>query len=91
MIGVDSRGLTQLAPPNVFQEFGPAWSPDSSTIAFHSNLDGQSSKIYVVSRAGGKPTVVTTAASDAFNPAWAPDGQEIVYQLQQGGAAADLY
>jgi Tol biopolymer transport system component len=90
-----SSRKSEVLTPGDFNELLPAWSPDSSTIAFvtrrgqdfdrHNNYD-----VYLIeAREGAKPRQLTTHEGpdcDPYwesRPAWSPDGKFIAYL--QGG------
>jgi Tol biopolymer transport system component len=56
----------------------PAWSPDGSSIAFHSLRDGNYD-IYVMDADGSNEIRLTTDGSADLNPVWSPDGLRIAF------------
>ena len=58
----------------------PAWSPDSTQIAYARDND-----IYVVPAAGGAPVQLTTNPSTDLHPSWSPDGTQIVFLSNRSG------
>ena len=57
---------------------GPAWSPDSKTLAFISSRDGNS-QVYVLSMEGGESHAVTHLSGGADLVKWSPDGTTIAF------------
>ena len=53
----------------------PAWSPDSSQIAFFGNLLNQPTGVWVINADGSNPVHVSSGAT----PAWSPDGNRIAF------------
>ena len=74
-------GGRQLAPRRLTSskgpESGPAWSPDSTRIAFAAKRDDDEvNQIYVLDVVrGGEAQRVTAAPTAASVPRWSPDGQ----------------
>ncbi len=56
----------------------PAWSPDSKSIAFVSNRDGNL-EIYVMRADGNKPRRLTFNEGLDRDPVWSPDGKRIAF------------
>jgi len=77
---VDGSERQQLTFPPM-RVFAPQWSPDGTQIAFHASAHlGSHSKIYLVSRTGGVPVLVTPESADRqTNPSWASDGSSILF------------
>jgi dipeptidyl aminopeptidase/acylaminoacyl peptidase len=85
---VATRKAEILTPGN-YDEALPAWSPDSSQIAFVSKRSGDPDRnnengLYVIAaRPGSTPRLLTTFHGDAGDggwmtaPSWRPDGREI--------------
>ena len=72
------RQLTQAAMPLDDARFGPAWSPDSTTIAYISNKsDYWHDDVWVVDVASGKARQLSRSMMAASGPAWSPDGKTI--------------
>jgi uncharacterized repeat protein (TIGR02543 family) len=68
-----------------FEDVSPAWSPDSSLVAFSSYRSGNS-EIWVVN--ADDPTDVRQVTDDpAFDgfPGWSPDGTEILFTSSRSG------
>lgn len=80
--------------------FDPAWSPDSTQIAFASDDTiekgekvGHTMGIYIVNRDGGGLRKVIDAGdrpAAAFNPTWSPHGNALIYNKGVGGVR-DLF
>ena len=56
----------------------PAWSPDSRSVAFQSNRNGEP-QIYVIDTRGGEARQLTKMPQGANGPIWSPDGRHIAY------------
>ena len=59
-------------------DWGPAWSPDGTRIAFVSERDGNW-QIYVMDADGGSQTRLTNNDVEDGTPAWSPDGTRIAF------------
>jgi len=58
----------------------PAWSPDSTKIAFYGNLDGRPTAIWVMNADGSdQKLLIKNQQQNAF-PTWSPDGKKIVFK-----------
>ncbi|MEO7367020.1 MAG: hypothetical protein ABIZ36_03625, partial [Gemmatimonadaceae bacterium] len=75
----------------------PAWSPDGKWIAFVSgnsfyfrNYNIASSRIWLVSAAGGTPKALTSFDGINTSPTWAPDSRRILMVSSLGGVR-DVY
>jgi TolB protein len=76
-IGGDAIQLTN----EVSNEYGAAWSPDGSTIAYYWAWEAD---LYVVPAAGGKAQPFATSPGSDSEPAWAPDGSAIAFTSNRG-------
>src|SRR4029079_8683802 len=93
LFDVATRKSEAMTSGTTYQEASPAWSPDSTQIAFVSkrgqgDLDrSDNTDVWVVeANAGAQPRQVTTSPnSDAGPLSWRPDGEQIAY-----GAGEDL-
>ncbi len=65
-------------------DYSPAWSPDSTRIAFRSSHDGPAD-IYVINIYGTSLTNLTEDPADDWAPAWSPDGTLIAFQSNRDG------
>jgi Tol biopolymer transport system component len=74
---------------NPVHDGSPAWSPDSSQIAFYSNRDGNA-EIYVMNADGSAQRRLTDHPADDGYPAWSPDGEQIAFDSDRGGTF-DIY
>ena len=85
---LSKRPLT--SPSGQELDYGPAFSPDGSTVAFvRSIVAGMVSDLYVIPTAGGEPKRVTFDHRTIFGqPSWTPDGRELVYTSDLGGLSS---
>jgi len=65
----------------------PGWSPDSTHIAFASNIHGFFD-IGIYELATGRVAWMTKGEGDKERPAWSPDGQRLAYIISQGPVTA---
>jgi TolB protein len=63
----------------------PSWSPDASTIAFHSMRHGQA-EIYLAAADGSQLRRLTDTPTNEFCPRFSPDGRRIALQHREGEA-----
>ena len=82
-VSQNGSGQTQLTNGGS-TDSGPAWSPDGTKIAFHSNRDGNL-EIYKMNADGTGVTRVTNNAAADFNPTWSPDGTKIAFISNRTG------
>ncbi len=75
--GSNQTNLTRSSTASVSES--PAWSPDSSRIAFASNRGELSFQIYTVNADGSDSMRLTTSQAQDRHPAWSPDGQQIAF------------
>jgi hypothetical protein len=92
---VDDTGHTESSPITMnpdgsdyrFVSYGdqlPAWSPDSSKIAFVTVRDGNG-EIYVMNPDGTGQTRLTNNPAHDVSPAWSPDGTKIAFVSGRDG------
>ena len=67
----------------------PAWSGDSSQIAFESNRTG-TEDVYVVDQKGNGLRRITPLGSNEFHPSWASLGRQIVF-VSDRTKATEIY
>ncbi len=83
VMNADGSGATNLSD-NSADDFGPAWSPDGSKIAFTSNRNG-GYDIYVMSADGSGVVRLTDDPAYDRSPAWSPDGTKIAFISDSDG------
>ena len=92
-VGVDLRELWLVQPDGKrnhalttmgVSSYSPAWSPNSTRVAFATNVESTQFDIYTIGVNGTGLQRVTVNAEDTFEPAWSPDGKTIAYS--EGGA-----
>src|SRR6185503_133237 len=99
MGNADGSGLVRLTTsvqkgsdgqgPIFSLDFGTAWSPDGSKIAFGSNRDGADTELYVMNADGSDPLKLTDDTLDDTMPTWSPDSQRIAF-VKSNGAGIHL-
>jgi dipeptidyl aminopeptidase/acylaminoacyl peptidase len=61
-------------------EGDPAWSPDSTRLAFTAKREGDDlSQVYVLPIEGGEARRVSNASGGAATPVWSPDGRALLF------------
>jgi Tol biopolymer transport system component len=78
--GTEPRNLTQDPGFDAF----PAWSPDGTQIAFHSDRDGDYD-IYLINTDGTGLVQLTDTAGTDGSPTWAPNGQRLAFSSDRSG------
>ena len=75
----DSNGKA-LALDSARNQFGPAYSPDGSRIAFFTNLKGvENESISVADVNGAEATLLVRDSRINIFPRWSPDGTRVIY------------
>ena len=88
LLSLDDLTTRVLTSPSGQElDFGPAFSPDGSRVAFvRSILAGMVSDLYVVPVTGGEPKRVTfDHRTISGQPSWTADGRELVYSSDLAG------
>jgi len=83
------EGIVPFEDPGLALGEFPAWSPDSTKIAFHSNRDGNM-EIYVVNEDRSHLNRLTANNAHDMFPCWSPDGKKIAFQSNRDGNL-DIY
>ena len=53
------------------------WSPDGNQIAFSGGFPGKPWQVFLISKDGGSPQVLTSAAAQETDPSWSADGNTL--------------
>jgi Tol biopolymer transport system component/DNA-binding winged helix-turn-helix (wHTH) protein len=94
LLSLDDLSTRRLTSPSgQYMDYGPAFSPDGSSVAFvRSIVAGMVTDLYVVSVFGGEPRRVTFDHRAIFGPpSWTPDGRELVYASDLAGRPRNLF
>jgi Tol biopolymer transport system component len=79
-----TRPLT--SPPFGTGDWGPAFSPDGSTVAFaRTAAPGSLGDLFVIPAKGGETRQITFDNSRMYGLTWTQDGREIVFSSNRGG------
>lgn len=78
-VNADGSNLTQLTFTTTISNFGVAWSPDGSQIAFVRFTGAQNFEIFTMNADGSGETNITNNAADDLDPDWSPDGSQIAF------------
>src|SRR5262245_46164215 len=93
----NDRGAPIQITKGKFEAWRPAWSPDSTRIAFDANEPGRyGTRHLYIATINGDPSRATIAAVTSgrgtnIAPQWSPDGTRLVYQHTDPQNSADLY
>lgn len=68
----------------------PAWSPDGTMIAYHSDRERRT-EIYVTDMDGTNHTRLTKSSSLNLWPSWSPDGSQIAFMSDRAGSYSDIF
>jgi Tol biopolymer transport system component len=87
--GSNEQRLTDVevdpsTPQGLLFQTEPAWSPDSSTIAFVSKRSG-TSDLYAMNADGSGTRPLTSTKEDDTHPSWSPDATRIVFARGTSG------
>jgi Tol biopolymer transport system component len=67
------------------EDWTPAWSPDSTHIAFTSNRNGQTYDICVMNADGSNQQQLTANSANNYVPSWSPDGSQLIFSSDRDG------
>src|SRR5512139_544772 len=80
IMSVDGSSAPRRLTSSRSSEGDPAWSPDSTRIAFSAKReDDEAAQIYVIDLSGGEAQRVTSWPGGAKVPQFSPDGRSILY------------
>ena len=85
VMDADGANTTRLTN-NPASDFGPAWSPDGTKIAFVSSREGfGNDEIFQMDADGSNPIRLTNDSAGDYDPAWSPDGTKIAFTSTRDG------
>ncbi len=91
LMNPDGTGQTGLSNHgSACTDESPAWSPDSTQIAFASDCAGQWSQVYSMNADGSGAKRLTNDPAQDRHPAWSPDGRQIVFDSNRDLADAGI-
>jgi dipeptidyl aminopeptidase/acylaminoacyl peptidase len=83
--GNASTTMVDIASSGGRIDSGPAWSPDSKTLAFFSKAgEKEQAQLWVVNADGSHPQKVTDLDGYAARPRWSHDGKKIAFLYIEG-------
>lgn len=85
---VKTGDVRQLTSNPKKSSSSPAWSPDSTKLAFATDRD-EKRQVYLIDPRGGEARKVTTVEDGVGSFAWSPDGKSIAYTATDPRTDAD--
>ncbi len=77
---VDAKDVVIMPlPRGLGGDYDPAWSPDGTKIAFTSERDTASPRIFMLNLTDNSVEVLTPLFKRSYQPSWSPMGDQIVY------------
>lgn len=73
------RGVLSQLTTNPANDWGPAWSPDGSSIAFSSDPNGRSAIFVKPANGGAEELIAQNDRSSLYPNDWSPDGHWLVF------------
>ena len=84
VIDADGSNLVRVTQTDLFED-SPAWSPDSTRLAFRqAQPNPVTDPVVVVANADGSGSRILGPGE---NPVWAPDGQQLAMTVPEGGSS----
>ncbi len=80
--GIEETRLTQGG----FNDYAPAWHPNSKTLAFVSTRNGNP-EIYTMQADGADQKRLTSNNADDVSPVWSPNGKQLAFVTHLYGSA----
>jgi serine/threonine-protein kinase len=78
------RGASIRLTFDGLDHFGPAWTPDGSSVTYASNAVGWFDLWTKPANGSGQPTVQLTENRNLGNPRWSPDGKWLLFNTSAG-------
>jgi Tol biopolymer transport system component len=88
VMNADGSGQRRLTFNGV-QDFGPAWSPDGTKIAWESEVSSDNTDIFIMNPDGSGKQNLTRSPSSEGHFAWSPDGSKIGFRSEDGLVVMD--
>jgi Tol biopolymer transport system component/C-terminal processing protease CtpA/Prc len=85
-----SGGVARVLVSNGGRNFRPVWSPDSRTIAYAADINGNFD-VYVVAADGGNSRRLTTHSNNELPLDFTADGREVLFSAQRMDARSNLF
>ena len=96
-VNADGSGYKRLTDGSYGQEegsgdWGAAWSPDGTRVAFVSIRDGNPAVYVMAADRSDQKNITNSPGGDGlFGLAWSPDGEQIAFVSVKAGESQDLY
>jgi Tol biopolymer transport system component len=89
VINADGTGSHNITASDGVSDWGPAWSPDGSRIAWNSDRDDPGRLHGYLMNPDGSGVQAIGGKIWVEYPAWSPDGTRIAFMAQEPGASGD--
>ena len=86
VLNANGTNAVNITNTDTAEDDFPAWSPNGSRIAFHSNRTGNWD-IFLANPDGSAVVNLTAHSGENFLPAWSRDGSRIAFQTNRDGNA----